>query len=295
MVHPDQSDWDLFVPYATFAVNTARHESIGTTPFFLMHGREPRTLVEDLFGAGSTGLAMHDWYQRLVHARERAAALDGVARAPPAGVRKNEELKVGDLVMIRFEGTRKGKSKKLMPRQQGPYRVTAIKDGVTVTAENVANPKDVRERHISHLRRFYGEPHGVVAEDHWEIDAIREERRRRGQLEYLVHFRGFGEDHNEWKRAADVTAPELMEAWEAQKAKDNVKPIDDPKINVARVVDAKWVGRVQKYLVAESEGMGPDDYIWVTEKEVENPELLRGYASGGGVVGTRSRKSTSRE
>ena len=162
-----------------------------------------------------------------------------------------------------------------------------VENGVTVTAENVANPKDVRTRHVSHLRRFHGEPEAVEPEDHWEIDAIRGERQRQGQTEYLVHFRGFGEDHNEWTRASDVTAPELLAEWKAQHPKAEAKPNVEEKLHVARVFDSKWVGRTLKCQIAESEDMGPDDYIWVTEKQVENPELLRGFASGGGVTGAR--------
>jgi hypothetical protein len=164
--------------------------------------------------------------------------------------------------------------------------VTAIKNGVTVTAVHVENPKDVRERHISSLTRFVGEPANVEAEDHWEIDAIRGERKYRGRTQYLVHFRGYSDEHNEWKDAQDIAAPELVGAWQEERARET-RDNQPGKVHVARVFQSKRAGRYWKYLVAESEDMGPEDYQWVLEREVDNPELLREFASGGGVVGAQ--------
>jgi transposase InsO family protein len=41
-VNKKQNDWDIFLPFVTFAYNTCKHESTKYTPFFLMYGREPR-------------------------------------------------------------------------------------------------------------------------------------------------------------------------------------------------------------------------------------------------------------
>lgn len=42
-VGPLQDDWDLMLPMAEFAVNSAHHESIKETPFHLNYGRHPTT------------------------------------------------------------------------------------------------------------------------------------------------------------------------------------------------------------------------------------------------------------
>ena len=43
-----------------------------------------------------------------------------------------------------------------MPKQQGPYKVVEIRDGVTATLQSMENKHDVLERHISHLVPFHG-------------------------------------------------------------------------------------------------------------------------------------------
>ncbi|KZR97474.1 Uncharacterized protein APZ42_007630, partial [Daphnia magna] len=41
-VSTDQRDWDETLQYVCFAYNTARQESTGYSPFFLLYGREPK-------------------------------------------------------------------------------------------------------------------------------------------------------------------------------------------------------------------------------------------------------------
>ncbi|KZS08331.1 Uncharacterized protein APZ42_027714 [Daphnia magna] len=42
----DQCDWDRTLQYVCFAYNTARQESTGNSPFFLLYGREPRLPID---------------------------------------------------------------------------------------------------------------------------------------------------------------------------------------------------------------------------------------------------------
>ncbi|UYV80772.1 hypothetical protein LAZ67_19001683 [Cordylochernes scorpioides] len=48
-VSVEQKDWDVILPYVTFAYNTAKQDTTGFTPFKLIHGREAETTVETLF------------------------------------------------------------------------------------------------------------------------------------------------------------------------------------------------------------------------------------------------------
>ena len=42
-IGPSHDDWDSHLSLIEFAINNSRQESIGTTPFMLNGGRQPRT------------------------------------------------------------------------------------------------------------------------------------------------------------------------------------------------------------------------------------------------------------
>ncbi|KAI0327499.1 hypothetical protein GY45DRAFT_1230900, partial [Cubamyces sp. BRFM 1775] len=44
-VAPNQKDWVSKLPAIEFAINLARSDSTGYSPFFLNHGRLPRSMV----------------------------------------------------------------------------------------------------------------------------------------------------------------------------------------------------------------------------------------------------------
>ena len=39
-------NWDIMLPYVMFAYNTARQESAGFSPFYLLYGREPNMTTD---------------------------------------------------------------------------------------------------------------------------------------------------------------------------------------------------------------------------------------------------------
>ncbi|GMF48428.1 unnamed protein product [Phytophthora fragariaefolia] len=50
----NQRDWDEYAERLTFALNTAQDRVRGDTPFYLMHGWDPRTTLEAMIPLGST-------------------------------------------------------------------------------------------------------------------------------------------------------------------------------------------------------------------------------------------------
>ncbi|GMF51361.1 unnamed protein product [Phytophthora fragariaefolia] len=50
----NQQDWDEYAERLTFALNTAQDRVRGDTPFYLMHGWDPRTTLEAMIPLGST-------------------------------------------------------------------------------------------------------------------------------------------------------------------------------------------------------------------------------------------------
>jgi transposase InsO family protein len=260
---PDQSDWDILLQYAAFAINTATPRTTRQSPFFLMYGRHPRTVV-DLIAElePDPAIDLDEWWQRLTKAREVAAALEGKCRGVTKEPTQNlSPLSIGELVMVKFKATRRGKSTKLMPRQQGPYRVVAIRDGVTADLQSVKDQTDQITRHISHLVTYRGTEESQ--DDEWEIEEILDERIFRRSRQFLVSWKGFPEDSNSWVNEKDLSAPVLLEAWNQKKAKEK-------KVNDSRLIRSKVVKRKRYWLVAREQDHGPDDYEWHSEDAILN-------------------------
>ena len=50
----DMKDWDEYAEGLTFAMNTAQYRVRGDTPFYLIHGWDPRSMLEATLPLGST-------------------------------------------------------------------------------------------------------------------------------------------------------------------------------------------------------------------------------------------------
>ncbi|GMG15731.1 unnamed protein product [Phytophthora fragariaefolia] len=50
----DQRDWDAYAERLTFAINTAQDRIRGETPFYLVHGWDPRSTLEATIPVGGT-------------------------------------------------------------------------------------------------------------------------------------------------------------------------------------------------------------------------------------------------
>ncbi|GFU73325.1 transposon Ty3-I Gag-Pol polyprotein [Trichonephila clavipes] len=47
-VDVEQKNWDEILPFVTFAYNTAKQETTGFTPFYLLHGSEAETTLDTM-------------------------------------------------------------------------------------------------------------------------------------------------------------------------------------------------------------------------------------------------------
>ena len=223
--------------------------------------------------------------------RELAAFRDGRARhVDQAAQRKrNVALREGDFVLVRFSGTGEGRSSKLSPLYQGPFKVVAVRNGNTAVLENVRNPADRIERHFERLVRFRGSLGEAEGEDEWEISAIVDETVDGDETFFLVRWRGLPPGSDSWVKESDLFADELLREWRVHHpaAKPSTtrkagrpkrrKPKAKESVVVERVVGHRGAERDMMFQVAVGEDCGPSDYIWVREEQVANPEKLVAY------------------
>ncbi|UYV67035.1 K02A2.6-like, partial [Cordylochernes scorpioides] len=161
-VSVEQKDWDVILPYVTFAYNTAKQDTTGFTPFKLIHGREAETTVDTLFPNPHEDL-QEDYSQKIASRVEETRQL---ARLETLKAREKDKARydskhepmdynVGDLVWIFIPIRKVGLSEKLMKRYFGPYRVTRKLSDVTFEVEPVDQPTRRRQtRDLVHVLRM---------------------------------------------------------------------------------------------------------------------------------------------
>ncbi|UYV64560.1 K02A2.6-like [Cordylochernes scorpioides] len=161
-VSVEQKDWDVILPYVTFAYNTAKQDTTGFTPFELIHGRESETTVDTLFPNPHEDL-QEDYSQRIasrVEETRQLARLETLKAQEKDKARydsKHEAMdyNIGDLVWIFIPIRKVGLSEKVMKRYFGPYRVTRKLSDVTFEVEPVDQPTRRRQtRDLVHVLRM---------------------------------------------------------------------------------------------------------------------------------------------
>ena len=156
-----KDDWDVWLPYAVFAINNAASTLGGElTPFFIDRGQHPRMPLSlpDLRAAGEPPAAyaarmkaLEQEVRALLHAaqQERKAALDQG--------RVNTVFRVGDQVLLRTkEVLDAAEIGKLRPRWEGPFRVAAL---AGPNAYTLALPKRFKcspTVNVERLKPYYG-------------------------------------------------------------------------------------------------------------------------------------------
>jgi hypothetical protein len=128
-VSSDQKDWVMKLPAVEFAINSARSEVTGYTPFFLNYGHMPRAFLWDsnrngeypgvLKFAANLKLAVIDAHDSIIAHQTKEIKNANKKRIP-------SPFEVGDLVYISSKNLSipKGLARKFFPKYVGPYLIT---------------------------------------------------------------------------------------------------------------------------------------------------------------------------
>lgn len=147
-VEPAQRDWALKLPGIEFAINSARSETTGYTPFFLNSGQMPRSMIWNVqteypgvrvFAqrVQDAVMAAHD---SILHARVKQTRVAN-------GHRKPSPFSEGDLVYLSTKNISipKGRARKLIPKYIGPYEI--LKDFGNESYK-LALPDELKQRGV---------------------------------------------------------------------------------------------------------------------------------------------------
>lgn len=223
------SNWDECLPAAEFAINNAFHESIGTTPFRLVYGRDPRLplSIPSTSKVPSAAQFADQMSQGLMAAKRCMQAAQKRQKAYYDAGRRHVEFQEGEEVLLSTKNIQLKRSgdvsstPKLMPKWVGPFKVTAV---VGNGAYKLALPSTLQIHdvfHVSLIKPYRNDgrvqppaPTIVAGEKWYDVDHVlahRERKRGKGMSrEYLVSWKGYGSEHNSWEPEGSVKE---LHAW----------------------------------------------------------------------------------
>jgi len=157
-VNEDQTNWDEWVPFATYVYNTTVHSATGFTPFELLFGRTS-TLPSALKKPPEPQYNCDDYVSELRsrlqtvhhHTHKNLIACKGKSKEHYDKTSGKMKRQVGDKILLFDETVRRGRSRKLSAQWIGPYTITEI-DKVNAT---ISRGRKVTKVHVNHLKPFH--------------------------------------------------------------------------------------------------------------------------------------------
>ncbi|KHJ41558.1 integrase core domain protein [Trichuris suis] len=166
-VNSKHANWDDFVPYAMFAINTMDQSSTKLSPFELVYGRLAVLPTDSCFPWPEQAVETYDAFKRRVQnlrALARSRCMEAQKKQKilyDRGRKGNVSFRSGDLVLVRRVVRRVGRSAKLLPRFVGPFRVDQKVSPLTYRLSNLVHGRRDKRRkaftaHIAQLKKYQG-------------------------------------------------------------------------------------------------------------------------------------------
>ena len=172
-INEKQDNWDELLPLATLSLNTAVQSTTGRTPFELVYGRTARLPHESAFPwPEDPRLSFKDSAERVEKWREDVRVT--VQRLQASSKERYDQKRVdgpdyspGQLVLVRRNVRKLGKTHKLLPKFIGPFQVVLQICPTTYLVEDVpANRKKKTWRRFrAHIAQM--KPYRTRVETEW--------------------------------------------------------------------------------------------------------------------------------
>lgn len=165
--------WDLALPQAEFAYNSAQHSSTGMSPFLVVYKKQPRQVLDlvELPRDQTVKSADHLIEQAQVvqkQVRTKLEQSNARYKAAADSHRRHKVFSVGDMVMVflRKERYPAGSYSKLSPRKYGPFRILRkISDNAYVV--DLPVPMNISSTfNVADLSQYHPPVEQLYSDDH---------------------------------------------------------------------------------------------------------------------------------
>ncbi|GFT29542.1 transposon Ty3-I Gag-Pol polyprotein [Trichonephila clavipes] len=171
-----RKNWDEILPFVTFAYNTAKQETTGFTPFYLLHGREAETTLDTMLPFCPNDFDDNNITKIAARAEEsRQLARVHTLRAQDKDRRRYDSkhqmvsYAPGDLVWVYTPVRKVGLSEKLLRRYFGPYQVLRRLSAVTYEVQDfdpASRKRKLREVvHVLRMKPYHDPAEQIETED----------------------------------------------------------------------------------------------------------------------------------
>lgn len=237
-VNKEQDNWVELLPIAQFALNSAKNETTSVSPFFANYGFEPEAYrqprQDNISAQESMVLAnrLKDLQQQLAadieFSNSRTAKYSNKKRSvgPP--------LQRGDKVyLLRKHIKTKRPSTKLDFKKLGPFEIL---EQVGKVNFRLRLPKGSRLHpvfHVSLLEPARGTTPLATNEelqpendpDVYEVEKLMDTRKGpKGQQEYLVKWKGYGDEESTWEHTRNLNCPDLVRQFQSRNQANPRRP-----------------------------------------------------------------------
>jgi hypothetical protein len=228
-INYQQDDWTEYLPFAEFAYNNTLHASTQQTPFFANYGYHPK--LDLLNPVANNNPAAEGFAKQLSELQatlrlQLQTAQESYKASADKFRNEAPTFKIGDKVwLLRRNIKTKRPCDKLDYRRLGPFIIQKQINPVAYRLELPAIMKVHPVFHVSLLEpyresafpgRVQGPPPSIEIENHeeYEVDKVLDSRRRRGKLEYFVHWSGYDINERTWEHAENLAnAPEKVQEF----------------------------------------------------------------------------------
>ena len=267
-----ERDWVSKLGKVEFAINAAKSQTTGRSPFEIVLGFTPQVeekMREDVTKILKRLETVPD-KEILDEVKEKSEKAQEVQKKHYDKHRVDVQYKVGEKVLVRSEylrGNVVGEKKKLSKLWSGPWEVVKvvnqnlykIKLPAAFKVHNEINIENLKEYKDRGDRNPGSEPVTDIDEHEFEVEKIIGDRRAPGRgnkKQYLVRWQGWGEEYDEWVHEGYlINAKEAITIYWAEKeklAKTNYNNV----VNVCSSADSgDW-----SHVFTMFANVGEDDY-----------------------------------